>query len=85
MITERLHRALAKIEQLPPEAQDELAEQLELWTEPIQTFPASRSRKRVAGIWRDRADLADMIEELERLRHEAPPTPPLEDLICIID
>lgn len=79
MITERLHRALARIEQLPPEVQDELAEQLEAWTEPAQdTVP--RPKKRVAGIWRDRTDLADMIEELERLRHEAPPTPPPEDL-----
>ncbi len=49
MITERLHRALSKIEQLPPEVQDELAEQLEVWTEPAQdTVP--RPKKRVAGI-----------------------------------
>ena len=80
MITERLHRALARIEQLPPEVQDELAEQLEAWAEPAQDTATSRPRGRVAGIWRDRTDLADMIEELERLRHEAPPTPPLEDL-----
>jgi hypothetical protein len=68
MITEQLHRALAKIEQLPPEVQDDLAEQLEAWIEPAQDAAEPRLRRRVAGIWRDRTDLADMIDELERLR-----------------
>jgi hypothetical protein len=80
MITERLHRALEQIEHLPPEVQDELAEQLELWTAAAQQSPTPYPMKQLAGMWRQRAELSDMIEALERLRHEVPPTPPLEDL-----
>jgi hypothetical protein len=76
---ERLARALEHVEQLPPEVQEELAEQIELYRrvpEP-QTPGPMPGRRSFAGIWRDLPD--DMEETLLRWRHEATPTPPVED------
>jgi uncharacterized protein (DUF2342 family) len=73
---ERLQRAIEKIEHLPPEVQDEAANQLEVLAEPFEAHQASVS---LAGAWRDLPDADTMIDELDRLRHSVPPTPPLED------
>ncbi|HKB46309.1 MAG TPA: hypothetical protein VKC57_01335 [Ktedonobacterales bacterium] len=76
---ERLARALEHVEQLPPEVQEELAEQIELYRrvpEP-QTPGSMPGRRSFAGIWWDLPD--DMEETLLRWRHEATPTPPVED------
>lgn len=75
---DRLARALEHVEELPPEAQEELAEQIEAFRLPASPtsghLPTHRS---FAGIWRDLPD--DMEETLLRWRREATPTPPLED------
>lgn len=69
---ERLRRALEHIDELPPEAQEEVAEHIEEYIEPLVVPPGS-----LAGSMPDLPD--DMEETLLRLRREAPPTPPMEE------
>jgi hypothetical protein len=88
---ERLQRALTRIEQLSPEAQNDLAQEIEELTEdlPISTGngssshtgeedlpPAVRAALAVIGIARDQQDI-DEFEALDRIRHESRPTPPI--------
>jgi hypothetical protein len=35
---------------------------------------------KLAGAWKDLADWAEVEEDLERIRHQSPLTPPLDDL-----
>ena len=75
---DRLARALEHVEELPPEAQEELAEQIEAFRLPAS--PASGhlpTHRSFAGIWDDLPD--DMEETLLRWRREATPTLPMED------
>ncbi len=86
---ERLARALENIDELSPEAQEELAEQIEELTAPLDVVlpePALRPGekglpKRVLrslaaiGIARDQQDV-DEFEALDRIRHSSPPSPP---------
>ena len=80
---ERLQQVLMRIEQLPPEVQEEAAAQLEVLTEPFEDIPnakmnKSRQKSRgLAGAWRDLA-WDDEVEAFERIRHETQPTPPIE-------
>jgi len=69
---ERLRRALEHIEELPPEAQEEVAEHIEEYSEPLVVPPGS-----LAGSMPDLPD--DMEETLVRLRRESPPTPSMEE------
>ena len=73
---ERLAQALEHIGELPEDAQEELAEQIEQY----RHAPASGGQRprSFAGIWRDLPD--DMEETLLRWRHEASPTPPIVHL-----
>ena len=73
-MTEHLQRVLAEIAHLPPEIQDEVAEHLEAWALTKEPPSATQPRRNFAGIWKDRLDLADMIDELERMRYDATPT-----------
>lgn len=89
---DRLQDVLAYLEQLPPEAQEEAATYIEALAEAVEreTFMPSRVRsvlreRKPAEEWKDPAgawsDLPEtMLEELDRLRHASPPTPPLEHL-----
>jgi hypothetical protein len=87
---ERLQRALAHIEELPPEAQEEIAEQIEDLTLPFdrpsslatgdipEALPqAVRDALAVIGAWSDLQD-EDEFEAIDRMRHEVSPTPPIE-------
>lgn len=74
-MTERLHKVLTLIEQLPQTMQDEVAAQLEDWVEPFN-IPQPKS---FAGAWAHLPDADEMIDALDRLRHESVPTPPMED------
>lgn len=80
---ERLQQVLTRIEQLPPEVQEEAAAQLEVLTEPFEEVPdakMNRSRRKersLAGAWHDLA-WDDEVEAFERMRHETQPTPPIE-------
>jgi hypothetical protein len=86
---ERLARALEHIDELSPEAQDELAEQIEeLSAHPEVPLPEAgllpgeeqlpeRVRRSLAaiGIARDQQEV-DEFEALDRIRHSSPPSPP---------
>ena len=75
---DRLHRVLTLIEQLSPQMQDEVAEQLEDWVAPLQNSSISYPQS-LAGAWEHLSDADEMIDELDRLRHKSVPTPALED------
>jgi len=92
---ERLARALEHIDELSPEAQEELAQQIEELTAPLdvvlpelelsseQEHLPKRTRDALAvfGIARDLQE-GDEFEALDRIRHSSPPSPPpnLDDL-----
>ena len=71
---ERLQQVLTRLEQLPPEVQEEAATQLEVLTEPFLEIPngkANRTPKKgksLAGAWSDLA-WDDEVEAFERMRH----------------
>ncbi len=75
MVIERLARALEHIDDLPADAQDAIAEQIEAFQR--AQIDGSQDRQRLAGIWSDLPD--DMEETLLRWRHEATPTPFAEE------
>ncbi|MDQ6659704.1 MAG: hypothetical protein M3Z24_01920 [Chloroflexota bacterium] len=80
---ERLQQVLTRIEQLPPEVQEEVAAQLEVLTEPFEEISngkTNRTREKdrsLAGAWRDLA-WDDEAEAFDRMRHGTQPTPPIE-------
>ena len=89
---DRLQDVLPYLEHLPPEAQEEAATYIEALAEALEreAFVLGRSRSAPyeresveqwedpAGAWSDLPDT--MLEELDRLRHASPPTPPLGHL-----
>lgn len=89
---DRLQDLWPYLELLPPEAQEEAATYIESLAEALEreAFVSGRLRSMLyeresmeqwqdpAGAWADLPD--DMLEELDRIRHANPPTPPLEDL-----
>jgi len=81
MITERLHRTIEELEHLPPEAQEEAATQLEALLRreqhPSATTSTGRSTLDLIGAWSD-IPWDEMEAELDRIRHESPPTPPID-------
>lgn len=80
---ERLQQVLTRIEQLPPDIQEEAAAQLEILTEAFKAVPEAQAGKEqkkrtsLAGVWRDLA-WDDEVEAFDRMRHETQPTPPIE-------
>jgi hypothetical protein len=80
---ERLQQVLTRIEQLPPEVQEEAAAQLEILAEPFEAIPnaktnSTREKSRsLAGAWRDIV-WDDEAEAFDRMRHATQPTPPIE-------
>jgi hypothetical protein len=80
---ERLQQVLTRLEQLPPEVQEEAAAQLELLTEAFEVIPTAKAnrgqqkRRSLAGAWRDLA-WDDEVEAFDRMRHATQPTPPIE-------
>ncbi len=81
MITERLHRTIEELERLPPEAQEEAATQLEAILQREHqsgdTAPTKHSALDLIGAWSD-IPWDEMEAELDHIRHETPPTPPLD-------
>jgi hypothetical protein len=86
---ERLQRALEHIEELSPEMQEDLAQQIEELLPSVETGPSalpiplsetnlpSRTQRALAAIGFAR-DLQydDEFEALERIRHSSEPSPP---------
>jgi hypothetical protein len=77
---ERLQKAMQQIDEIPLELQDQIAELIE------SAAPSSISQRtdHYFGIWKD-LDTDDMLGELDRLRHEVPPTPLLEEQLSWLD
>ncbi|HKW23482.1 MAG TPA: hypothetical protein VJO13_19025 [Ktedonobacterales bacterium] len=73
---ERLSRALDHVEELPVDAQEAIARQIEVYS--AASTPFARTLHNFAGIWSDLPD--DMEETLMRWRHESEPSAPLDDL-----
>lgn len=69
---DRLQRALEHVDELPPGIQEELAEHIEQYIEPMDIPSGS-----LAGSMPDLPDDAE--ETLLRWRRETPPTPPIEE------
>ena len=80
---ERLQQVLTRLEQLPPEVQEEAAAQLEVLTEPFEEIPDAKTKRTqekgrsLAGAWSDLA-WDDEVEAFDRMRHETQPSPPIE-------
>jgi hypothetical protein len=83
---ERLRDVLPNLEYLSPDDQEEAATYIEALVEALQ-LAAKRDvpprKKSLGAQWEDPfgawSDLPDtMLDELDRLRHMSPPTPPLE-------
>lgn len=78
---ERLQHLLTRIEQLPPEIQEEVVAQLEVLTESLGEFPnektntTQRRGTSLAGAWSDVVG-DDEVEAFDHLRHASQPTPP---------
>jgi hypothetical protein len=72
MVTQRLQRALQRIDEVPADQQDEIAMVIEDALAPHLERPSYAGA--LAGLLPDDAE-----EELLRLRRLAPPSPPLED------
>ncbi|HKD75828.1 MAG TPA: hypothetical protein VKB76_10045 [Ktedonobacterales bacterium] len=72
---EHLQRALQRVDELPEAVQEEIALHIE---EILLPEPADKVPPTFAGMW---ADLQgdDEFAYLDRIRHEVPPTPPIED------
>lgn len=89
---DRLNDMLPHLEQLPAETQEEVMAYLEVLIEALERDAVARGRMRQTlptipqtEPWKDPvgalSDLPDtMLEELDQLRHVAPPTPPIEEL-----
>lgn len=94
---ERLRRALEHLDELSPEAQQDLAQQIEDQTAPLEELeelpptqdlpadetlpPSVRVALALGGAWSDlQGD--DEFAALDRIRHESPPTPPIEDQLA---
>lgn len=87
---DHLQDLLPDFEHLPAEAKAEalvhIKALLELLSRDVMLHPQQTTQQEdvekqwedPAGAWSDLPD--DMLEELDRLRHSSPPTPPLDDL-----
>jgi hypothetical protein len=76
MVVEHLQRALEHLEELTPDEQEDIAEQILTYAGRLE--PRGARARRLAGAWADLPD--DMEETLLRWRREVPPTPLIEDL-----
>jgi len=86
MMIDRLQEVLPHLQYLPPEAQEEIANHIEELEQEafahgcVEDVPYNASLAEPwqdpAGAWSDLPD--DMFEELDRIRHSNPPTPPIE-------
>jgi hypothetical protein len=94
---ERLQRALAHVEELSPEMQEDLAQQIEEMTEPLDhpstrdnlpadetLSPSARAALALGGARRDLQD-DDEFAYFERICHEVPPSPLMEEHLAWLD
>ena len=85
---DRLQEVLPHLEHLPPEAQEEVANYIEALEQEVfihGEFRKIPDKTSQTAHWVDPvgslSDLPeDMFDELDRIRHANPPTPPIENL-----
>ena len=70
---ERLQLALQHVDEVPPDIQRDIAEQIEAWT-----LPANDQQSVFGSVLLP--DDYDEIEDVLKARHEVPPSPPLEEV-----
>lgn len=78
---DRLNKILLQLEQLPTEAQEIVANYIEVLIETLERDATAYELshwKDPVGTWSDLPDT--MLGELDQLRHSVPPTPPIEQL-----
>lgn len=75
-MTERLRAVVLAAEQLSPAEQDELANQIAALLPPAVPLVAGLAAVDFS-VFADLPD--DAVDVLDRMRHEAPPTPPYEE------
>ena len=79
---DHLQEVLPRLAHLPPQAQEEVANYIELlerkasMEERAADFALEEPWMDPAGAWSDLPD--DMFDELDKIRHSSPPTPPIE-------
>jgi hypothetical protein len=74
-MVDRLARAIQHVNELPEAVQEEIALHIEELLTPISE---TNTIQDFAGIWQDlQGD--DEFAALDRMRHEVPPTPPIEE------
>jgi len=94
---ERLRRALDHIDDLSPEAQLDLAQQIEALSAPqdelsmLHILPADeqlphsvRVALSLGGAWSNLQD-DDEFAYFDRIRHETPPSPPMDEQLAWLD
>lgn len=94
---ERLQRALDHIEDLSPEAQLEVARQIEALSAPLEETPDMEGMAvdpslpqsvqvalALGGAWSDLQD-DDEFAYFDRIRHEVAPTPPMDEQLAWLD
>ena len=78
---ERLQRALEHIDELSPDVQEQIARIIE-----ENTVPSTKQAQSLAGAWSDLPDTFDeMLDALDRIRHENPPTPSVDQQLAWMD
>lgn len=75
MVVEDLQRALEHLDELTPDEQEDVAEQILAYAG--RPEPRGARARRLAGAWSDLLD--DMEETLLQWRRESPPTPLIEN------
>jgi len=79
----RLQRTFEELEQLPREAQEEVAAQIEALLAEMKSAGHPRPHQPSAldriGVWSD-IPWEQMEEDLDTIRHESQPTPPIDEL-----
>ncbi|GAC1629606.1 MAG: hypothetical protein NVS4B11_28620 [Ktedonobacteraceae bacterium] len=86
MMIDRLQKVLPHLEYLSPEAQEEIANHIEALEHKafahgriediLQDVSSTEPWKDPAEAWSDLPD--DMFEELDKIRHSNPPSPPID-------
>ncbi|HEX6819004.1 MAG TPA: hypothetical protein VF120_11570 [Ktedonobacterales bacterium] len=78
---ERLQRALKHIDELSSDVQEQIARIIE-----DNAAPSAKQAQSLAGAWSDLPDTFDeMLDTLDRIRHESPPTPPTDEQLAWMD
>ena len=80
MLSERLRRAMEHAADLPGPVQDDIAEQIEELLAYPPVAPESISISHLIGDDGSDAFFESLMDELDKIGHSVPPTPPIEDL-----